>query len=716
MTVSTTNYTSTGLTKKIQITGETTSTNVIAAVNAAITSSPIGSAGAGSWILHDTLEENPPGTGTSGNAFSPINTYVFRAPIAESGQYKYFIMRWDIINRWFWTSTCESWDATTTHLPKNECWTNSSAFIHGYDLRDGYILITGGPKFLMIWSWIANVPGLWSMVSEIQTISPEDTSATSTSWAWTCSLMLGTPFGATANTATSKIMFAPPRASNSATGDTAAVVYAPCTVRGMFPPVYPLPSGATGPTITVDTNLLHLGSAYGTPYGWDSTNLPAYPVSVDSTAVPNAIASKGYVYGMGITGPYTSGGEILNIPLDSSGGWPSATGVSSPVLALPLNGGYDGDATYATNKLSLTLGNTYTVSINKICPIGDLLTVLAASDGLRFWDAKSGTNSETILIFADSSGVYDVIYDGEQYVYAATSTGVTRVNVSSNDYRSWTTSSVTISGGCFALGIDKKYVYASDRTQSTTPSIRMINRSTFTVNAGAATAGTALSVAVTFGTPFPTYDGSVINANCPAGGNNVAIRHCKFTSDTGAQTYNVADPLRGTAAAHVTGTYYWMDVLNGQMWAGYSDNTSHTIYPLTITLGFGAQRNFAGNAIARPAYAPGGVSGRGDGQLLPIRGIFVASNKYLGVVPGANPGRGIINNPSTKFSTTVVNVAGVAITSAPYGASSVFATDGVFYYGAYWTSATVCQTVLISNYYGDKDVNGDTTGLLVIKA
>lgn len=715
MTVTTSNYTSTGATKKIQITGEITSTNVISAVNSAITSSPIG--GASSWVLYDTLEGNPPGTGTSGSAFSPINTYVFRSPLfSDASTYKFLIMRWDIIQRYFWTSTCESW-SLSTHLPTNETWTNSGAFFHGYDLQNGFILVNGSARHITLWSWIAEKPGMWSLVTEIQPLSSDDTIATNTSWAWTCSLMIGTPFGATSNTATSRIMFATPRAPTNATGAAAAQVLAPCTVRGMFPPLYPLPSGATGPTITVDTNLLHLGSAYNQSSSWSSTQDPCFAVSIEATisGYPGVSFPKGNLYSVGITGTNKlTGGETLSVTLDSDGGWPSASGSTTAALALPLNGGYDNDLGYGANRCTVVTGNTYSVKVNKICPIGNLRTVLAASDGVRFWDAKLGAGSETVLVYSDSGGVYDVVFDGEYYVYASTSTGVIRIDVSNAWYSLWTTTSLAISGGCGYLNIDKKYLYATERTYRTLPVTMVVSRSTFTLTS-TCTQGTTQVNAAPSTTPLPDYNGSfIVGAGGAAVGSAYTMRIAKFTSDTGVQTYNTADPARTGAVNY--GFALMLDPTSGDIWYVHRTTSTSAVYLVSSSLTYTSFGSFTCDTNAPISYYPDGTSYKGDAQWVAIRGLWSAIHKSPGSAPGVSPPRGFTRNPaSVAAAFTAVSSSTVSFGTRPTGGASSITTDGVYIYAATVGGATTQYVNLCYDLYTDKDSNGDSTGFLIVK-
>lgn len=323
MSVSTSNYTSTGISGIITISNELSSTNIISAVNNFITSNGTGNRG---WTLYDTLEGNEPGTGVSGNVHSPINTYVFRSQNADTTTYKYLIMRWDIIKRWLWTSTCESWDNTTSHTPSNECWTNNSAFIHGYDLIDGKIFLSIAPRHAVIWTFISSSPGLWSMVCEFERDAAENTAGAGyPCWAWTCSLMLGTPFAKGPTEGPSKIIFAFPRLSDNSTGRLAASKVKTGTIRGAFPPDL-LYGTALSIVDHVPYNYLHLGSAFyginGRDERYSTSFYQSTLVAGNTQTLTNGTTTRNMIVGQPVikisgVGQFNSAPTIASITSDT---------------------------------------------------------------------------------------------------------------------------------------------------------------------------------------------------------------------------------------------------------------------------------------------------------------------------------------------------------------------------------------------------------------
>jgi len=118
MSVTTTSYTAN--TKKITVINEfgNASTNIIAAVESAIT-------GAG-WSLYDTINTT---------LFNPMVTKVYRVQNFDGVTYKYIILRWDTLKMQLYTSCCELWNLGT-HTPTNESFLQAGAFVAGYDIAN----------------------------------------------------------------------------------------------------------------------------------------------------------------------------------------------------------------------------------------------------------------------------------------------------------------------------------------------------------------------------------------------------------------------------------------------------------------------------------------------------------------------------------------------------------------------------------------------------
>ena len=400
---------------RVNISAEVTPANIMSGVNTAIT--------ALGWTSFDTVSNSVPGSGST-SAFSPMYTYVYRVLNADGVTYKYFIIRWDTVRMCFYTSTCESWNAST-HVATNESWTQAGGFPQHYDLKDCFIWVGGTARHLVIWPFVKSEPGMWAGVFEFERAVPEDTVANNAPcWAWTNSIMIGTPYGKAANTV-SKIMYAFPRTPDGLTGAAAAQVYAPVTSRGMFPPSYPQGTIA----ISVDTNLLHLASYYNLGYGWDSSTNKAFasPVSVD--AITKSMPF-GRTYNLSVTKQLGSYLDTTALTVDTTGGWVASSGSTVDCAVLPMNGGPESIAqVYGVNRNSTPVPSaTTTTGHNKLIAIGD--NVWACNqEGIYTWPMASGSVTPSI-VYANSVnlGVHDIVFDGYRTIYGSTYFGVVKID------------------------------------------------------------------------------------------------------------------------------------------------------------------------------------------------------------------------------------------------------------------------------------------------
>ena len=646
MSVTNVLYTTNSL--KVTISSETSSTNIINSVNTAIANSSTGLPGA--WSFYDTIAASTPGSG-----YSPIVTNVYRTLNVDATTYKYLILRFDTIKNQFYTSTCESWNAST-HVATNDSWTGAGAFAQQYDIKDSYIFISCTPRHVVMWPFIRNEPGMWTGVFEFERIAAEDTAANNNPcFAWTSSVMLGTPWGKATAALNSQVMYAFPRTVDGFTGAAAAKVYAPVTSRGMFPPYYP---GVTI-TTTVDANLLHLGSYYNVSYGWDGTKSPISPVSADAQTKSMPF---GRMYNVGVTKNLGTFTDTIFANTDSTGGWPDPAGSNTELIMLPLNGGSEFLSAYSAGQLTLgTYGQGGAVVIGKPIAIGANV-YFAASDGVRTWAMDSVANTSSTVVLS-SANVTDLIFDGADYLYAATATGVTRIQVTNQASQI----SATLASGAAYLGIDQTYVYASGRTVSTTPILYMMPRSSFnsTPSSTSYTLGTAVVVATNFGTPVPDYTGLVYVATQGAGvGATQTLRVASVTAATASLSVGNTNPL----VAAVAGNY------GSSAPTFYIDPITNTIYLYTATSGFVgnmAPINPAtlANSVAFTAFTGGlatqaGTYGqllytgaadyRGDVNIIPYRGVFNITPKRPGLTAIPSDSHTVIlNSPEATTAGTI---------------------------------------------------------------
>ena len=170
------------------------SNNVIAGVNTAITT--LG------WSLYDSINQT---------TYSPMVTRVYRVLNSDGTTYKYAILRYDTLNLKLNLSCCEDWN-TSTKVATNESWHNAGLFFIGYDLRDCVIYVAATARHLILHSKIRGESAIWAGIFEFERIATEDISTnTAPCFAYTNSLMVGTPWGQSANNSDSQYMFAFPR-------------------------------------------------------------------------------------------------------------------------------------------------------------------------------------------------------------------------------------------------------------------------------------------------------------------------------------------------------------------------------------------------------------------------------------------------------------------------------------------------------------------------
>lgn len=477
---------------KVTITNEFDSNTFIAGVNTAITT--LG------WSLFDSVNQT---------TYSPMVTRVYRVLNADATTYKYAILRYDTLLLRLNLSCAENWN-TSSKVATNESWHNAGLFYLGYDLRDCFMFVSATARHLILQSWIRNEPGLWAGVLEVERVAGEDIAQNNAPcFFYTNSLMFGTPWGQTANNATSRYMMAFPRTADNQTGAFAAKNYAPVTTRGMYPPYYPSANtGNTGANSVIivsthDGNALHLGSFYNTlgTWGWDPSKAVVSPITVDNIYKSMPF---GRVYNAGITRPLgTQTLDSTYLNADATGGWPASTGSNTEFLMFALNGGSETEYTNTVGRLSVTWSNNISQVYGSVAVVGN--TVWAASNtGIWTWNMESGANTSATQRYVNSNGVIDIMFDGLRSIWGTTNNGI--VQVDTETYAA--NVNVAADLGCSVLNMDQRFIYASSRNRNVQPKVYTF----FRANANLAlhlNVGSALAAATGFGRPVPDYKGFV---------------------------------------------------------------------------------------------------------------------------------------------------------------------------------------------------------------
>lgn len=767
-------------TYKVSISGELTgSNNVIAGVNTAITT--LG------WELWDAIDQT---------TYSPMATRVYRRINADGTSYKYVILRYDTLKLRINLSACEGFDQTT-HVATNETWHNDGCFYHGYDLRYSFIIVNATDRHLLLQTYILNEASHWAGVFEAERVAGEDISSNSApNFFYTNSLMFGTPFGIDNNRTSNNsfVMMAFPRTPDGLTNEFAAAVYAPTTSRGMWPPYYP--SGNTGnvgmntvfTTVNTDLNALHLGSWWlnigsgainvsssaaitqGGIWGWDGSEIPISPVSVDAIRKHMPF---GRVYDMGVTKPIGGQLDTTYFTANTAGGWPDNTGSNTEFLLMPLNGGleqwYSNNYSVAVGLMPppLTVANAgirVAWSNNNNTVYSTLATVgnnvwAAANNGVWVWNQGAGTNTSANLVWFNSNGVLDLMYDGVRSIYGTTNTGLIQIDTETFATNTITSVNMQNQGGCAYLNMDNQFIYATNRTANTRPFCHMVYRSNNspTPNVIQMASGVALNVASGWSTPMPDYQGFVYLSNAPGTTTNQQKRML---------VANV-DGANSTASGFNTGvantTQYWYTTAAhdaryeyDNIWIEYNSNR---VYHFQITTNAGyvqeyeaATKNFtliANTAQLGPSfYVSAGIQSqlayfhtnttldyRGDLNIMQHRGQFHIQTKH----PGRSYTSGgfgfvsrfILHHPFPNVSNTnklqgqisrtyeTGNTVSAAIGTASSDLrfnSNYWHTNGIRVFHNHYVSNTENRIQVLSNHFTTHPFGGYPTSRLLIKA
>lgn len=706
---------------KVTITNEVDSNTIIAGVNTAITT--LG------WSLFDSINQT---------TYSPMVTRVYRVVNADGVTYKYAILRWDTLNLRLNLSCSEDWNSTTK-VATNESWHNAGLFAFGYDVRDCVIYVAATARHLVLQTWIRNEPGMWAGILEFERVAAEDISQNSAPcFAYTNSLMFGTPWGRTANNTTSTYMMAFPRTPDNQTGAYAARVYAPVTTRGMYPPYYPSANTAnTGANSVIvvsthDGNALHLGSFYNTlgSWGWDTSKAVVSPVTVDHIYKSMPF---GRIYNAGITKPIGQQAfDSTYLNADATGGWPLSTGANTEFLTLPLHGGSETEYANTAGRLSVSWSNNFNIVLGSVAIVGNSVWA-AANNGIWTWDINSGANTSAIQRYVNSNGVVDIMYDGLRSVWGTTNNGIVQLDIATY------AANVNVAAdlGTSVLNMDQKYIYASSRTRSTQPKVYTFWRANANL-AAHYNVGSALAATTSFGRPVPDYKGffyavtqqgaqttgsgvtrqivwssEAANANVGASNNTYSSATTINWQSSFYYEYNTDTPYFFTNEAGTGRTVIYGNVPNTNVWTVIYNNTG-TWAPTAVQ----------GNQTYNPSPA---VTNTWDncGDL-----VFMARRGWLQITPrrvGANQTSQTafsslmsLQHPDSPTGTgnpfSYGNMSTSDIVNAANGFPTHQVTNGIRVFQTFWRSNTEARITTLGNLYPNTQFNTYATGRLLIKA
>jgi hypothetical protein len=434
-----------------------TFTELAQAVADAVTGvAPVATTG---WTVYDTF--------TSGI----IYTQVFRALNKDGTTYKNAIFRWNTISCELNISTCELWDIIN-HIPQNEAWTyyDSSPIPYRLDATD--LLLFINPRWLAAHSYMANEPTCWAGVFEMEREDVADTGGFPC-WGWISSSlwMLGaTSLGAVPIQGGGNTLISIPRTRAGATGFAASRTIACDYGVAQYPNVL---------STTAAAFIYYIGNQVNkyVSNSWDTSKRLVMPLKPSFEFTSSYVSNYGQIYGLKVISPAGNNMNKIQVNVNSDGNYsPSGTLTDHWIL----NNHYKP----CQNQTSAWFTNTNLVM--SAYPVGfrpQYFTSTGSSYYITAGDQGNNLTKVNILTgvyvnIKTDRQYYDVKYDGERYVYASSSAGLTRI-----DTRDDTTTDLSVgAGGIYAFDINATHLVCAQYTSSATPIIWRVLRTTFAVD------------------------------------------------------------------------------------------------------------------------------------------------------------------------------------------------------------------------------------------
>ena len=708
---------------KVTITNEIDSNTIIAGMNTAITT--LG------WSLYDSINQT---------TYSPMVTRVYRVLNKDAVTYKYAILRWDTLLLRLNLSTCEDWN-TTTKVATNESWHNSGLFYLGYDVRDSFFYVAATSRHMVIQSFIRNEPGLWAGILEFERVAQEDISQNSAPcFAYTNSLMFGTPWGQTANNTPSRYMMAFPRTPDNQTGAYAARVYSPVTTRGMYPPYYPSANtGNTGANSVIivnthDGNALHLGSFYNTlgVWGWDATKAVVSPVTVDHIYKSMPF---GRIYNVGITKPIGQQSfDSTYLSADGTDGFPSSSGSNTEFLTLALNGGSETEYANTTGRLLVSWSNTPNIVFGSTAVVGNNVFA-AANNGVWTWDMNSGANTTPIQRYVNSNGVIDIMFDGLRSVWGTTNNGIVQIDVSTFA----TNVNIAAELGTSMIHMDQKYIYAASRVRNVQPKVYTFFRANGNLSAHL-NVGTALAAVTNFGRPMPDYKGFVyaVTQHGAQGAGSGVARQIVWSSEAANANVGASNNAFSTVTnlpwqqsfyyePNTDRMYFFVNENGTGRTVIYSNVPNVNVWTTTVIFnqtGTWAPTSVMGNQGYNPSPAVTATwDNCGDLVFTPRRGWLHITPRRVGANQSSQTAYSALCSLEHPDSPTGIgtpfsygNFTGSDSVNDTRGAPGHQVTNGIRVFQTFWRSNVEARITTLGNLYPNTQFNTYATGRLLIKA
>ena len=494
------------------------------------------------------------------------------------------------------------------------------------------------------------------------------------------------------------------------------------------------------------------------PYGWDTSKTIISPISVvaGTAQVGNANTtantysmSFGRMYGTGVG----RGVGNISIPdttlanINSTYGWPSSSDgqiQNTEVLLLPMNGGNEsGLNTYGPSLFSNVFANIGSSMIpTKAVAVGNNLFVAANTStlggtqgGIFTVNLAASTYSTPIFQSNISFGVFDLIFDGNNYIWGSTANGIVRMDAQTFT-TTFYTSVATVANGVGYLAMDNHNIYCSSRVPSTKPQVYVFDRVQNTFN-GTIDTTTAFTNASTWGTPVPDYSGNVYLFQT-AGTTSATSMYGQLNSNAASYaTVNSTTSPGGGAVNY--GHTPWYDSVSQRLWeivpnpAGSGINTAELFPSNLIT------RNSAVNfptAQATTTYyqttltpTSGTPDYRGDAAwIVPMRGHLIAGPRKPGQVSSMSAGtvwQSIFdpmsynyNNANPGGAYNIYSSSGSTTPLYPTAGSGGTTTNTVQLYSVWGPGTTPAndnRVYVVNGIYTANTVQGANVGRIIIQ-
>lgn len=663
--------------RQIVISNEQSATNIIDAVNTALTS--LG------WSLIDTV--------SSGVRDAHV-TKVYAAPNNDGPNptTKYMILRYDTPAGLWYVNACEHWN-TSTNVPTNETFMNQGSFPLSLQYSNNVIYVFATARYAAFATAVRSELGPWQGVFEFEREAPEDIlEKTVPCFGWTSALTIGEFYGNTTSVTTARPhSFWVPRTRNGHTGWAACQQFVINTSFGMYPPnSTQITYGSTTPFPNNHNGMLgNFGSGY--EYVWDSGKKI---VSSLKLAGATSAYNTGRIYGLHVIPPTGAALDTTQLPVDGNGFF-SSNGTNAVHYIMSITGGALDTAISGTNRIQAVSYNSGGgQTIRNIVIINGRFVYAATNSGAFRLDLDTLLWSAVTGISGD---VLDVVYDGGVNLYFSTPTGVARLN--------WTDMTVTalaVPTGTRVLAIDDDYLYASYRESVVTaPRMEIINLSTFTsertFTSGAGTYSTAIPG---FTDMTVDYKGFVYMHNNTSINNiHVPTNHSvwRVQGNTGEGAHVTVHAHRGGSGG--SGIAVWDNQLfvmrynNIDNWLSWSVLTATTLATVT------------GPNLSLPL--PAGAGGGMGTKIVPFKGSLMCGSGVANVWI-----TGLFNRATPGTFTASYGSPFAVANGFNLSAHQAVATDGV----ALYTGTTTAQFARVFNQAPVANNSGNVTAHILFRA